>query len=102
MTLNSTLPSFQIVVNFHRHTIVDLRSVNIWKMQRAPASNIRVGQRIWFESEIFATGKNVEKALGEGHTNIGVKRYDGEVLSISGWERSWIRFSVGVAGQEGF
>jgi hypothetical protein len=72
MTLNSTLPSFQIVVNFHRRTIVDLRSVNIWKMQRAPASNIRVGQRIWFESEIFATGKNVEKVLGGGQTN-GVK-----------------------------
>ena len=64
-------------------------------------SNIQVGQRIWFESEIFTTGKNVEKVLGEGQTN-GVKRYDGEVLRISGLERSWIRFSVGVAGQEGF
>ena len=45
--------------------------------------------------------KNVEKVLGGGQTN-GVKWYDGKVLSISGWERSWIQFSVGVAGQKGF
>ena len=38
----------------------------------APMSNIWVGQKIWFESEIFATGKNVEKVLGGGQTN-GVK-----------------------------
>ena len=101
VTLNSTIPSFQIVVNFHCCTIVDLCSVNIWKMQRAPMSDIWVGQKIWFESEIFATGKNVEKVLGGGQTN-GVKWYDGKVLSISSWKRSWIQFSVGVAGQEGF
>jgi hypothetical protein len=70
-------------------------------MQKAPANNIRVGQKIWFESEIFATGKSVERDIGGGRT-VWVRQYSGEVLGISGWERNWVRFSVGDDGQETF
>jgi hypothetical protein len=43
----------------------------------------------------------VEGDLGGGHT-IRVKRYSGEVLGLCGWERNWVRFSVGDDGQEAF
>ena len=58
-------------------------------MQKAPANDICVGQRIWFESEIFATGKSVERDIWGGRI-VGVKQYSGEVLGISGWERNWV------------
>jgi hypothetical protein len=70
-------------------------------MQKAPANDICVGQRIWFESSIFANGKSTERDIGGGRT-VGVKRYAGEVLGISGWEKNLVRFSVGDGGQEDF
>ena len=89
------------MVNFHRRVIVNRHSINIWKMQKAPGGDIRIGQTIWFESEIFATGKSIGRDLGGGQT-VWVKRYSGEVLGISGWEKNWIRFSVGSDGREDF
>jgi hypothetical protein len=89
------------MVNFHHHVIVNQRSINIWKVQKAPVGDIRVGQTVWFESEIFVTGKSIERDLGGGQT-VGVKQYSGEVLGVNGWEKIWIRFSVGSDGQEDF
>ena len=43
----------------------------------------------------------MERDIGGGHI-VGVKRYSGEVLGISGWERNWVRFSMGDDGQEAF
>jgi hypothetical protein len=98
MFLKSNCPSHEITVNLYRRFINGQQGTNIWKMQKAPANNIRVGQRIWFESEIFATGKSAERDMGGGRT-IGVKQYSGEVLGISGWERNWVLFSVGMMGK---
>ena len=68
MLSKSDHPSHQITVNLHCRFMDDQRSTNIWKMQTAPANDIRIGQRIWFESEIFAMRKSVEGDLGGGHT----------------------------------
>jgi hypothetical protein len=89
MTPSSTIPSYQIMVNFHCRVIVNQRSINIWKVQKVPVGDICVGQTVWFESEIFVTGKSIERDLGGGQT-VGVKRYSGEVLGVNGWEKNWI------------
>jgi hypothetical protein len=43
----------------------------------------------------------VERDRGGGRT-IGVRRYSGEVLGISGREKNWVQFSVGDDGLEAF
>jgi hypothetical protein len=89
MFLKSNCPSHQVTVNLHRCLINNQQSIDIWKMQKAPAKNIHIGQKIWFESEIFMTGKSVERDIGGGRT-IWVRQYSGEVLGISGWEKNWV------------
>ena len=91
----------QVIVNLYGQTICEGVCVKIWKVQRAPRADIRVGQIIWFESEIFFGGKEVAYRPMGGSKG-PVSRYEGEVQGIIAWQKYWVKFNVGVKGREMF
>lgn len=76
----------------------------MWKVQCAPSVDIQVGQTIWFQSNVFVMGPNVTNHVGTMRKAQGAGgfRYEGQVLSIVGWQRHWVRFSIGSQGREEF
>jgi hypothetical protein len=104
MPLVSKVISQELVVNFYCRETSGQGRVNVWKVQSAPSLNIRVGQTIWFQSNIFVMGRDIrkyKKAMREGQV-AGKTRYEGEVLCIVGWQKHWVQFSVGNQGGEEF
>ena len=63
--------------------------------------DIQVSQIIWFESEIFFGGKEVEYRLIDGSKG-PVSQYEGEVQGIITWQKYWVKFNVGVKGRDMF
>jgi hypothetical protein len=88
----------RVVVNLYGQTPSCGGVVNVWKVQKAPSADIMVGQKIWFESAILS-GDSIMGSDEKG-TKCG-RRYEGEVQSIAGWQKSWVRFHVG-GGEETF
>jgi hypothetical protein len=104
MALVSKDTPLELVVNFYCRETSRQERVNVWKVQSAPPVNIQVGQKIWFQSNIFVMGRDVGKYMKtmREQQSAGKYRYEGEVLHIVGWQKQWVWFSMGIQGEEEF
>jgi hypothetical protein len=95
-------PSNQVFVNLFGQTSAGDRNMRVWKVQKAPEVDIRVGQVIWFESDFFFGGKEVAYRPEKSDDRI-LGRYEGRVQNVVGWQKHWIRFGVEDArAKDGF
>jgi len=69
-----------VQVNLYGQVASSNGSVNFWKVQKVPVVDIKVGQRLWFKSDIL--GSELTKGSAEGVLGHKVY-YEGEVLGVS-------------------
>jgi hypothetical protein len=103
-TLLSTMFSTSIVipaqlsVNFQARVFHNEMSVEVWKVQKEPDVKMRVGQPLWFVSEILVK----EVVDCEGKPAKWPRLYEGEIQGVVGWQKNWVQFEVMATGREDF
>jgi len=103
-TLLSTMFSTSVViptqlsVNFQAQILHNEASVEVWKVQKEPDVKMKVGQSVWFASEILV--KDVVDCVGKPAK--WPRLYEGEIRGIVGWQKNWVRFEVMATGRADF